>query len=55
MLTRFLYQIDSDANAIPLWHVGGPITNTSSISTNYRLPGANSWDLKKEKSSKAQK
>jgi hypothetical protein len=29
--SRFLTQIDADATSIPLWRVGGPITNTSSI------------------------
>lgn len=29
--TRFLYQIDADKTSIPRWHVGGPITKTSSI------------------------
>jgi len=29
--TRFLYQIDADETSVPLWHVGGPITKTSSI------------------------
>jgi len=28
---RFLYQIDADATSIPLWRVGGPITNKSPI------------------------
>ena len=32
---RFLYQIDADATSIPLWRVGGPITQTSSIYSRF--------------------
>ena len=33
--SRFLYQIDADETSIPLWRVGGPITNTSSIYSRF--------------------
>jgi hypothetical protein len=32
---RFLYQIDADATSIPLWRVGGPITNKSPIYSRF--------------------
>jgi hypothetical protein len=32
---RFLEQIDPDATSIPLWRVGGPITNRSSIYSRF--------------------
>ena len=32
---RFLTQIEPDATSIPLWRIGGPITNTSSIYSRF--------------------
>ena len=32
---RFLYQIDADATSVPLWRVGGPITQMSSIYSRF--------------------
>ncbi|MEI6537420.1 MAG: hypothetical protein WCN98_18900, partial [Verrucomicrobiaceae bacterium] len=33
--SRFLDQIDADATSVPLWRVGGPITQTSSIYSRF--------------------
>jgi hypothetical protein len=32
---RFLYQIDADTTSVPLWRVGGPITQMSSIYSRF--------------------